>query len=161
MTSRKYLVLAGVTAFAAAGDSMLSHGMKQNGNISLHHLQGVILAVGNPWVAAGILCLLAFFAAYMNALSWADLTYVSPATSAAYVLLALVAKFVLREQVSPMRWAGIALITAGVGFVAGGPALTSHEPNLDTQAKSTLSPPEHEKDGAPADVAHTGSGFER
>ena len=126
VTLRKYLVLAGVTVFAAAGDSMLSHGMKQAGNISLHHLQGVILAVLNPWVAVGIVLLLAFFASYMNALSWADLTYVLPATSLGYVLLALVARFVLHEQVSPLRWLGIALISGGVGFVAGGPALTSH-----------------------------------
>jgi len=126
VTLRKYLVLAGVTVFAAAGDSMLSHGMKQTGNISLHHLQSVILAVRNPWVLIGILLLLAFFAAYMNALSWADLTYVLPATSLGYVLLALVARFVLHEQVSPLRWLGIALISGGVGFVAGGPALTSH-----------------------------------
>ncbi len=126
MTFRKYLVLAGVTVFAAAGDSMLSHGMKQAGSISIHHLQGLILAVLNPWVAVGILLLLAFFASYMNALSWADLTYVLPATSLGYVLLALVAKFALHEQVSPLRWIGIAMISAGVGFVAGGPALTAH-----------------------------------
>jgi drug/metabolite transporter (DMT)-like permease len=127
VTFRKYLVLAGVTVFAAAGDSMLSHGMKQTGNISLHHLQGVILAVRNPWVAVGIVLLLAFFASYMNSLSWADLTYVLPATSLGYVLLALVARFALHEQVSPLRWLGIALISGGVGFVAGGPALTAHE----------------------------------
>jgi drug/metabolite transporter (DMT)-like permease len=127
VTFRKYLVLAGVTVFAAAGDSLLSHGMKQTGSISLHHLQGVIFAVLNPWVAVGIALLLAFFASYMNALSWADLTYVLPATSLGYVLLALVAKFALHEQVSPMRWIGIALISGGVGFVAGGPALTSHQ----------------------------------
>ena len=124
MTFRKYLVLAGVSVFAATGDSMLSHGMKQAGGISLHHLQGVILAVRNPWVAGGIVLLLAFFAAYTNALSWADLTYVLPATSLGYVLLALVARFALHEQVSPMRWMGIALISGGVSFVAGGPALT-------------------------------------
>ena len=127
VTFRKYLVLAGVTVFAAAGDSMLSHGMKQTGSISLHHLQGVIVAVLNPWVAIGILLLLAFFASYMNALSWADLTYVLPATSLGYVLLALIAKFALHENVSPMRWIGIALISGGVGFVAGGPALTARE----------------------------------
>lgn len=105
---------------------MLSHGMKQLGNISLHHLPQVILAILNPWVAVGILLLLAFFASYMNALSWADLTYVLPATSLGYVLLALIAKFVLHEQVSASRWLGIALISGGVGFVAGGPALTPH-----------------------------------
>jgi drug/metabolite transporter (DMT)-like permease len=126
MTFRKYLVLAGVTVFAVAGDSMLSHGMKQVGTISIHHLQGVIFAVANPWVALGILFLLAFFATYMTALSWADLTYVMPATALGYVLLALVARFVLHEHISPLRWLGIVLITSGVGFVAGGPALTEH-----------------------------------
>ena len=126
MNFRKYLVLAGVTVFAVAGDSMLSHGMKQTGSISLHHLQGVIFAVLNPWVALGILFLLAFFATYTNALSWADLTYVMPATALGYVLLALVARFVLHEHISPLRWLGIVLITSGVGFVAGGPALTEH-----------------------------------
>ena len=127
MTFRKYLVLAGVTVFAAAGDSMLSYGMKQTGSISIHHLQGLVSAVLNPYVAVGILLLLAFFAAYMNALSWADLTYVLPATSLGYVLLALVAKFALHEQISLLRWLGIVLISGGVGFVAGGPALTHDE----------------------------------
>lgn len=132
---RKYLVLAGVTVFAAAGDSMLSHGMKQTGSISLNHLQGVIFAILNPWVAIGILLLMAFFASYMTALSWADLTYVLPATSLGYVILALVARFVLHEHVSPLRWIGIALITGGVGFVAGGPENTVH-----AGAESTSSP---------------------
>jgi drug/metabolite transporter (DMT)-like permease len=140
---RKYLVLAGVTVFASAGDALLSHGMKQTGNISLHHLQSVIFAIANPWVAAGILLLLAFFAAYTTALSWADLTYVLPATSLGYVVLALVARFALHEQVSPMRWAGIALITGGVGFVAGGPALTEHPEKSPLLAKPARS-------GAPA-----------
>ena len=126
MTFRKYLVLAGVTVFAAAGDTMLSHGMKQTGNISIHHLQSLLLALLNPWVSIGIVLLLAFFAAYMNALSWADLTYVLPATSLGYVLLALVARFALHEHISIMRWLGITLIAGGVGFVAGGEALTSH-----------------------------------
>lgn len=116
---------------------MLSHGMKRVGSISLHHLQGVILAVLNPWVAVGIVLLLAFFASYMNALSWADLTYVLPATSLGYVLLALIARFVLHEQVSPLRWLGIALISGGVGFVAGGPSVTHpHEPKLSSDAEA-------------------------
>ena len=144
VTFRKYLVLVGVTVFGAAGDSMLSHGMKQAGNISLHHLSTLFAALLNPWVAVGILLLLAFFASYMNALSWADLTYVLPATSLGYVLLALVAKFALHEQISPLRWLGIALISGGVGFVAGGEALTSHahheEPPHGADAGSVVIP---------------------
>src|ERR1700736_401037 len=128
---------------------MLAHGMKQARNISLPHLQRVLFAVLNPWVAVGILLLLGFFAAYMHALSWADLTYVLPATSLGYVILALVAKFVLHEQVSPMRWLGIALISGGVGFVAGGPSLTTHiQTHIHVEGDSPLLAKEA-RNGAP------------
>ena len=131
MTFRKYLVLAGVTLFAAIGDTFLARGMKQVGNISLRNLPDLVFTILDPWVALGILFLLAFFAAYMTALSWADLTYVLPATSLGYVLLALIAKFYLHEQVSTLRWVGIGLISAGVGFVTQGPALTHHPAHQD------------------------------
>ncbi|MBZ5612612.1 MAG: DMT family transporter [Acidobacteriia bacterium] len=98
--------------------------MKELGGFSLHNLFGLLLAILNPWVALGILFLLTFFACYMSALSWADLTYVLPATSLAYVLVALVGHFRLHEEISATRWLGIALITAGVGFVAAGPSVT-------------------------------------
>ncbi len=126
MTFRKYLVLAGVTLFAAIGDSFLARGMKPVGNVSLHGLPDIVFSILNPWVALGIFFLLGFFAAYMMALSWADLTYVLPATSLGYVLLTLIAKFFLHEQVTTMRWLGVVLISAGVGFVTQGPALTRH-----------------------------------
>lgn len=128
MTFRKYLVLAGVALCASIGDSLLSRGMKQVGSISLTRLPHVILAVLNPSVAVGILLLLGFFACYMTALSWADLTYVLPATSLGYVLLTLIAKFYLHEAVMTTRWIGILLISTGVGFVTRGPALTQHPP---------------------------------
>jgi drug/metabolite transporter (DMT)-like permease len=104
---------------------MLSYGMKQVGRVSPNHLQSVVAAVLNPWVATGILLLLAFVVFNMTALSWADLTYVLPATSLGYVLVALIARFALHEHITPLRWVGIALIACGVGFVAGGPALTA------------------------------------
>ncbi|MGP0021069.1 MAG: EamA family transporter [Candidatus Sulfotelmatobacter sp.] len=152
MTFRKYLVLAGVTVFGAAGDSVLSHGMKQVGNISIHDLPSLVFAVLNPFVALGILLLLAFIVLNMTALSWADLTYVLPATSMGYVLLALSARFILHEQVSVMRWLGIVLISGGVGFIAGSPALTSHS---HEDPKSPLQPPllaakDAARNGAPA-----------
>jgi drug/metabolite transporter (DMT)-like permease len=130
VTFRKYLVLVGITVFATVGDSLLARGMKNLGNVnvSLHNLSALLLAILNPWVTAGILLLLAFFACYMSALSWADLTYVLPATSLYYVLVALIARFSFHEEISPTRWLGIALITAGVGFVAAGPSVTpGHE----------------------------------
>ena len=138
MSFRKYLVLAGIVVFASVGDSMLARGMQQVGHISLRNLAELLGAIANPWVGGGIVLLLAFFAAYMTALSWADLTYVLPATSIGYVLLALIAKFALHEQVTAARWLGIILVTAGVGFVAGGPALTPapfHEKFAESEAE--------------------------
>jgi drug/metabolite transporter (DMT)-like permease len=110
--------------FGSVGDALLSRGMKDVGSISLSNVGAVVSSVMNPWVALGILFLLGFFAAYTTALSWADLTYVLPATSIGYVVLTVIAKFLLHEQVSVTRWLGILLISAGVGFVTRGPALT-------------------------------------
>lgn len=124
MTFRKYLVLGGVSIFAPLGDSLLSYGMKQVGNISLRQPSHLLLAINNPWVAIGIVLLLGFFASYMTALSWADLTYVLPASSLGCVLLALIARVALHEQVSLTRWLGIALVSSGVGFVTTGPEVT-------------------------------------
>jgi uncharacterized membrane protein len=124
VTFRKYLVLFGVSVFASTGDSFLSQGMKQVGGVSVHNLQSIFLMVFNPSVALGIVFLLAFFACYTTSLSWADLTYVLPATSVSYILLTLLAKFYLHETISLTRWMGVLLISAGVGFVTQGPALT-------------------------------------
>lgn len=124
MTFRKYLVLAGITIFSTLGDSLLARGMKDTGNISLHHLSGFLLIILNPWVALGILCLLTFFSCYMSALSWADLTYVLPATSLGYVLVAFIGRFGFHESISTTRWIGIMMIAVGVGFATAGPSVT-------------------------------------
>jgi uncharacterized membrane protein len=137
---RKYLVLAGITLFSAIGDSLLSRGMKEVGNISAGNVTHVILAILNPSVALGIVFLLTFFACYMTALSWADLTYVLPASSLGYVLLALLAKYQLHEQIHTARWLGIVLITTGVGFVAGGPELTRHHHGDSSQPSEACEP---------------------
>ena len=82
----------------------------------------------------GIALLIGFFASYLTALSWADLTFVLPATAFGNVIVALLAHFWLHEPISIERWAGIVLITLGVGFVANGPSLTER-PAIDLQAQ--------------------------
>jgi drug/metabolite transporter (DMT)-like permease len=128
MTFRRYLVLAAVMLSASVGDTFLGRGMKDFGPVSIHHLGGLIHAVANPWVISGILLLLCFFASYLTALSWADLTFVLPSTALGYVVVALLSRFWLHEQISPLRWAGILLIVLGVGFVTQGPSYTEHSP---------------------------------
>ena len=123
-TPRQYLILGLVSLCAPLGDTCLSRGMTSLPPISLAHPLTLISAVFTPWIAAGIALLIGFFASYLTALSWADLTYVLPATAFGNVIVALLSKFWLQEQISVARWAGIVLITVGVGFVAHGPSRT-------------------------------------
>lgn len=121
---RQYLILGLVALCAPLGDTCLSRGMTQVPAISLAHPFTLVAAVFTPWIAVGIALLIGFFASYLTALSWADLTFVLPATAFGNVIVALFARFWLHEAISLERWAGIALITLGVGFVANGPSLT-------------------------------------
>lgn len=112
--------LLAVALTAPLGDTMLGAGMRHLPPVSLAHPLGMLAAVLNPWVAGGIALLVGFFASYTAALAWADLTFVLPLTSIGNVIVALLSKFGLHEQISPARWVGVFLITVGVGFVAGG-----------------------------------------
>ena len=125
MTLRKYLTLAGMILFNALGDVSLSYGMQKVGAIHAHRLQDAVSVVFTPWVVVGILLLLGFFACYLSALSWADLSYVIPATALGYVVIALLGQWLLGDEITLTRWAGIALVGGGAIFLARGPALTT------------------------------------
>ena len=138
MTPRRYLILAIVATTAPLGDTLLAIGMKRLGPVSLAHPSPLVHAVATPYVALGITLLIGFFASYLTALSWADLTYVLPTTSIGNVVIALLSRFWLHEQISASRWVGILLITIGVGFVANGESYTE-SPTPATASLSELS----------------------
>ena len=124
LSAQQYLILGLVSICAPLGDTCLSRGMTHLPAITLAHPASLLAAVFTPWIAAGIALLIGFFASYLTALSWADLTFVLPATAFGNVIVALLAKFWLHDTISPARWGGIVLITIGVGFVAQGPSRT-------------------------------------
>jgi drug/metabolite transporter (DMT)-like permease len=126
LTPRRWLILLAVMLGASIGDALLGTGMKQIGPVSIHHLGTLFVALKSPWIISGIVVLLGFMAAYMTALSWADITFVLPATAFGNVVVTLLSKFWLHEHVSASRWLGIAFIVVGVGFVANGPSRTVH-----------------------------------
>src|SRR5712692_5439785 len=99
------------------GNSFLSRGMQSVGELLSLSPLPYIRALFNPWVAVGVSLLVVWLLSHMALLSWADLSYVLPVTSIAYVLVALVGRFVLHEHVSLARCAGIALIMLGVALV--------------------------------------------
>jgi drug/metabolite transporter (DMT)-like permease len=78
-----------------------------------------ITVLFQPWVALGVLLLVLWMMSRMALLSWADLSYVLPVTSIGYVLVAIVGKVLLHEEITGKRWAGIALIMIGVALVSG------------------------------------------
>jgi drug/metabolite transporter (DMT)-like permease len=116
------------------GNSFLSRGMRSMGELVSLSPVPYIRALLNPWVALGTSLLIVWLLSTMALLSWADLSYVLPVTSIAYVLVALVGRFVLHEAVSPAHWSGIVLIMIGVALVGStAPSTISrHEPEAGT-----------------------------
>jgi drug/metabolite transporter (DMT)-like permease len=123
------LIYLAIACCNGTGDVLLKRGMQQVGEIHIAHWTHVFTAVANPWVILGILCLAGFFYSYLTALSWADLTFVLPATAFGYVVTAVLSKYFLHESISMLRWTGVLLIAGGVGLVTRGPSLT--EPQLE------------------------------
>lgn len=126
---KTYLFIFLMVIFGPLGNVLLGKGMKQIGVVSLespaeafHVLFRVILS-GTIWL--GIASLISFFVVYMLVLSWADYSYVQPASSMAYGVVALLAHFMLREVVTPLRWFGVGIICVGVLVVSYTPHRTT------------------------------------
>ena len=99
------------------GNFSLTWGMRQVGRVLTWSPWPYIAALFNPWVALGVGLLIVWLISQMTLLSWADLSYVLPVTSVGYVLVALVGRFFLHEEITLDRWLGIGLIMAGVMMV--------------------------------------------
>jgi drug/metabolite transporter (DMT)-like permease len=87
-----------------------------------------IAVLFQPWVALGVVLLILWMTSRMTLLSWADLSYVLPVTAIGYVLVAIVGRLFLAEQIPLKRWAGILLIMAGVALVSLGTPPRTHTP---------------------------------
>jgi drug/metabolite transporter (DMT)-like permease len=121
-----------MVVFGPLGNVLLGKGMKAVGPINSDSIPGLftslghVLGSGTIWLGIG--SLLTFFVANILVLSWADYSYVQPASSMAYAMVALLAHFMLREVVTPIRWVGVLVICAGV-FVIGRTPPRTTEPN--------------------------------
>lgn len=114
MTSTLALV-ALASLLGGLGHVALAKGMKLVGAASAGSALGRTLT--NPWVLLGVALQAAFFFMYMALLSREDVSKILPLTTLNYIVVALLAQFVLAEPVTPMRWAGIGFVVLGVLMV--------------------------------------------
>jgi drug/metabolite transporter (DMT)-like permease len=111
------LVLVAVL-IGGTGHVMLSKGMKTVGDLteaSSSRLGPMIArAVTSPWVLLGVTLQAGFFFLYLTLLSRAEVSQLLPMTAIDYIVVALLAQWLLAEAVTPVRWAGIAFVAVGV-----------------------------------------------
>jgi drug/metabolite transporter (DMT)-like permease len=106
----------------AIGVVYLSKGLKQIGeppSLAPREI-GRIIAKGatNGSILLGVALEAAFFGALLYLLSQRDVSLVWPLTSLGFVITAIAAKIILKEEVSSLRWAGVALIVLGAALVS-------------------------------------------
>ena len=111
----------------AAAQVMLKYGMMQLGTLSftgVNPILKILQIVFSPWVFLGLCTFVISMASHLFVLSKVDLSFAYPFLSLAYVVVAVFAYFVFREDVNAMRILGIALICGGTFFIAwsGGPS---------------------------------------
>ncbi len=116
------LLLVVLILASVAGEILITHGMKQAGEIDDFRPQAYLgalwRALRGGWVPAGIAALAVSFFALLAALSAADVSFVIPATAVTYVLNTVGARLFLKERVNARRWVGAVLVTAGVALLS-------------------------------------------
>jgi len=119
---KTYVMILLMVTFGPLGNAMLGKGMKSIGAVSVRTFPDLLHTLRQIFTSGSILLgvgfLLLFFVANMLVLSWADYSFIQPASSFAYGVVALWGHFLLHEVVTPTRWLGVLIICAGV-FVVG------------------------------------------
>jgi len=111
---------------AAVGQVLLRIGMQQVGELASFTPVALwrfgVATVVNPWIVGGTALNAAFYAAFLASLSWSGITVVLPLSAVEYAFAAALAVAVLGEVVTPLHWAGIFFVTAGVALISVGAA---------------------------------------
>ena len=115
---RSYIIVASTTV----GEVLQAMGMRRHGEIRDFRpgALGRALTVlsRNRYVVASVVAMAVSFFAYLGLLTVAELSFAVPATAITYVFETVLAKYVLRERVSGVRWAGALLVICGVALVS-------------------------------------------
>ena len=117
----KWVLVVIIVCCNAAGDLLNSTGMKRHGEVNDFRPSGIARLLRtlarNFYVIAGIVMMAIAFFALISLLSIADLSFAVPATASSYMIETLLAKYVLGEHISRMRWLGAVLVAIGVSIL--------------------------------------------
>lgn len=118
----KYVIILLIgLVFEAVGVVYLSRGLKQIGEPAVMNLAAVLGLIRNgatnPSILIGVALEAAFFGTLLYLLSRGDVSFIWPLTSLGLVLTTVAAKYVLQEEVTYLRWFGVALIVVGSGLI--------------------------------------------
>jgi drug/metabolite transporter (DMT)-like permease len=134
---KTYVSLLVMVIAGPVGDVLLSKGMKHIAAQTGHwtaaatvDAAGRVFSSGIIWL--GLACLIAYLIAEMVVLSWADYSYVQPASAGSYGVVALLGYFQLRERISLTRWIGVLVICLGVFIVGRTPPRTTKRKRMKT-----------------------------
>jgi drug/metabolite transporter (DMT)-like permease len=114
------LVLISVVAMSA-GQLLLKKGLLIIGQTphSLSELGPFLLkAYSNLYVISAVVLTIITALAWILAVSRAELSHIYPFMALSYVVVAIFSLWLFSENVTAIRWLGIALICVGVFFVA-------------------------------------------
>jgi len=121
---RFILGLAVLVLGSTGGEIAITYGMKATGEPArlrpLALLQFLGRALRNGWFWVGVPLMALSFYVLLALLSWEPISLVIPASALSYVVGTLGAKYILGEDVSTARWAGVVLVCLGVALVAVG-----------------------------------------
>lgn len=124
MEMKTWIALLALVLADSIGNVFLTAGMKQIGDfqpLPLKTLPRQLLRVmSNFRIACGIFCLTITFFLFVSLLSWANLSFVYPATSLNYLFSLIGARCFLRERITPARLFGTVLVCIGAAFVSIG-----------------------------------------
>jgi len=116
--SKSWLTIMVISLADAAGDVFLALGMKQIGEIKLTSfsdtLKKIKQIVTNSGILIGITCQAIAFFSFIAILTWADISFVRPATALTYIFSMLGAKFLLQETIKNQKLIGIIFIGFGI-----------------------------------------------
>jgi drug/metabolite transporter (DMT)-like permease len=116
------LVVSLAVIAQAVANTLLSKGMKAIASMPSFSdgfsLIMLAYALKSPFIWGGIVLLIVFFACFLSAVSWADLSLVLPATALGYILNVFTGHYFLDEPVSRAHWFGAVFIVFGVFLVS-------------------------------------------